>query len=154
MAPPRPHDPERAAWHRGGSAAYAIYRAEIEKSRPGFWHAPDQPGRARPAYERNAPDLRFAFDRTDPDFEAQFADLGRSEAERREDGGRGSRMIEEDAPAPALKPQERRDVDRAAFAERWRREAADAARSQISERATSIEAPAQEERQHEPRMTR
>lgn len=154
MALPRHHDPERADWHRGGSAAYAVYRAEIEKSRPGFWHTPDQPGRARPSYERHAPDLRFAFDRTDPDFEAQFADLGRSEAERREDGGRGSRMIEEEAPAPALKPRERGDVDRAAFADRWRCEAVEAARSQIAERAALIEEPAQEERHHEPHMTR
>lgn len=80
------------------------------------------------------PAVRREFDlNRDPYIRRQILDLEKTETQRREEqGGRGSRMVGKDKPAPSLRPPKNtgKNVDRKVFRDKWLAEQRGAAMAQ------------------------
>lgn len=66
---------------------------------------------------------------TDPWKAKQLEDMNKTEAQRREEGSRGSEMVKKDKPTPALKPSNENEPVRQTFNKAWLKEHRDALRS-------------------------
>lgn len=83
-----------------------------------------------PALRKDAPvslrelrALRVPFDHArDPYISAQLKAMEKTEAQRREEGGRGSMMVKRHRPFPELRPRNEDRPIRAAFNQAWFRE--------------------------------
>ena len=72
---------------------------------------------------RNASPVRSPFDHArDPLISAQLRDMEKTEAQRREESGRGSLMVKMDKPFPDLRPKHEREPLRQSFNQAWLRE--------------------------------
>ncbi len=131
----RKPDPKPAAAH---DRAHAPANDHVT----GPWIAP----------EKVPPVLRQFQENRDPLIKAQLQDLEKSEAQRREESGRGSAMVGQEKPKLNARPPEEmgRASDRNSFNERWLVEQRDA----VLDQAKRQQGPAREGPAHQPGPSR
>ena len=102
--------------------------------------------RTTPASLRNQAPVKHPFDHArDPLISAQLKAMEQTEAQRREESGRGSTMVKLDKPFPDLRPKNDNSQIRPAFNQAWIREQRAARIAQLQEERAAQSTPEQQQ---------